>query len=89
MKRILIVMVIVCCLSNLSAQLKYPETPKIAVQDTLHGVVITDNYRWLEDSDDPDVLAWDDQQVALTMSITLKGNIGGSSFQKKRINSTI
>ena len=51
----------VCCLSNLSAQLKYPETPKIAVQDTLHGIVITDNYRWLEDSDDPDVIAWDDE----------------------------
>jgi len=69
MKRILIMMVMVCCLSNLSAQLKYPETPKIAVQDTLHGIVITDNYRWLEDSDDPDVFAWDDEQVTLTRSI--------------------
>ncbi|MCK4527240.1 hypothetical protein KAW18_07690 [candidate division WOR-3 bacterium] len=26
-------------------KIEYPETSKIAVQDTLHGVVIVDNYR--------------------------------------------
>lgn len=65
------------CLSLLSpcincakpATLIYPPTPKIAVHDTLHGVEIVDNYRWLEDAENPDVLAWTDAQEQLSHSI--------------------
>ena len=53
MKKILILIFMVYVFSNVSAQLKYPETPKITVKDTLHGTVIIDNYRWLEDSKNP------------------------------------
>jgi prolyl oligopeptidase len=35
-----------------------PITPKIPVVDTLHGMLLTDNYRWLEDKTDPAVIAW-------------------------------
>ena len=35
-----------------------PATKSIPVKDTLHGVIITDNYRWLEDKKNPDVIAW-------------------------------
>ncbi len=35
-----------------------PATKSIPVKDTLHGVIITDNYRWLEDKKNPDVVAW-------------------------------
>lgn len=35
-----------------------PVTPKIPVKDTLHGVILTDEYRWLEDKTNPSVIAW-------------------------------
>jgi len=44
----------------------YPETRIEPVTDVLHGVEITDNYRWLEDGDSPDVQRWIEKQNALT-----------------------
>lgn len=35
-----------------------PVTPKIPVADTLHGMVLMDPYRWLEDKTDERVIAW-------------------------------
>ncbi|PWU02383.1 MAG: hypothetical protein C5B52_05610 [Bacteroidetes bacterium] len=35
-----------------------PKTPAIPVRDTLHGVILTDNYRWLEEKTDPKVIEW-------------------------------
>ena len=35
-----------------------PETAREAVVDTLHGVVFTDPYRWLEDQESPETRAW-------------------------------
>lgn len=35
-----------------------PATPAIPVTDTLHGVILTDNYRWLEEKTDPKVIGW-------------------------------
>lgn len=35
-----------------------PTTTKKTVVDTLHGFLLTDNYRWLEDKTDPTVVAW-------------------------------
>jgi prolyl oligopeptidase len=49
--------------------LGYPETSKIPVADTLHGTVIVDDYRWLEDGTDPRVVDWTAAQEALTHSI--------------------
>jgi prolyl oligopeptidase len=44
----------------LMAQVKFnpPKTPVMPVTDTLHGVVLTDNYRWLENKTDPKVIEW-------------------------------
>jgi prolyl oligopeptidase len=39
-----------------------PETRVATVVDTLHGVAIPDDYRWLEDQDAPEVRAWIDAQ---------------------------
>ena len=44
----------------------YPDTRKDAVEETLHGVVVEDPYRWLEDDRDPEVLAWVDAQNEVT-----------------------
>ena len=46
-----------------------PETPKIPVTETLHGVKITDPYRWLEDQDSPQTRQWLNKQIAFTQSV--------------------
>jgi len=46
-----------------------PPTPTRPVTDTLHGTVITDPYRWLEDQDAADTRAWLEAQTAHTDSI--------------------
>lgn len=38
--------------------LDYPEAPKKPVVDTYHGVRVTDDYQWLEQTDAPAVKAW-------------------------------
>ncbi len=44
----------------------YPDTPEIPVTETLHGMELTDPFRWLENGDDPEVKAWTAEQVAYT-----------------------
>ena len=46
-----------------------PDTRKLDVVDTLHGVEITDPYRWLEDQDSAETRAWIDAQTAYTETI--------------------
>ena len=41
-----------------------PETPKKPVVDEYHGVKVADDYRWLENPDDPVVKSWSDAQTA-------------------------
>jgi prolyl oligopeptidase len=55
---------------GLSAQSKFspPATPAIPVVDTLHGVLLTDDYRWLEDKKDPNVLDWTQKQHDYTLN---------------------
>jgi prolyl oligopeptidase len=45
-----------------------PATPARPVVDTLHGVLLTDRYRWLEDGKAPEVQAWTRAQHAATLS---------------------
>jgi len=46
----------------------YPETASLPVSDTLHGTVVVDDYRWLENGADSLVRAWTDVQNRLTRS---------------------
>ena len=41
-----------------------PPTPKHPVTDDYHGVKVVDDYRWLENWDDPAVRAWSDAENA-------------------------
>lgn len=43
-----------------------PATRVAVVRDTLHGVVIEDPYRWLEEKDAPETRAWVRDQMAFT-----------------------
>src|SRR6266436_2909935 len=45
-----------------------PETPIEPVTDVLHGVPITDPYRWLEDQNSPRTREWLEEQTAYTRS---------------------
>lgn len=44
-----------------------PPTPSIPVNDTVHGTVLTDSYRWLENKQDPAVKDWTHAQHNATM----------------------
>ncbi len=46
--------------------LLYPATRAVDVKDTLHGVVVEDPYRWLEQEKEPEVQSWMKAQDALT-----------------------
>src|ERR671913_334520 len=41
-----------------------PPSPKRSVTDTYHGVAVTDDYRWLEDWNNPEVKKWSEAQNA-------------------------
>ncbi|HEX2599420.1 MAG TPA: hypothetical protein VHL05_11625, partial [Terriglobales bacterium] len=45
-----------------------PETAKHPVTDVYHGVRVTDDYRWLENWQDPAVQQWSDAQNLRTRS---------------------
>jgi prolyl oligopeptidase len=43
-----------------------PATPRHPVTDEYHGVRVVDDYRWLENGDDPEVRQWSEQQNRYT-----------------------
>lgn len=53
------------------------------VTETLHGVEVTDNYRWLENQDAPETRAWIDSENAYTDKIL--GNLTDKPRFAKRI----
>lgn len=49
--------------------LAQPAAPVRVVTDTLHGVVVEDSYRWMEDEADPAVQTWYHSQAAYADSV--------------------
>jgi prolyl oligopeptidase len=47
----------------------YPKTRTDNVTETIHGVAITDPYRWLEDQDAPETRAWLKEQIDYTNAL--------------------
>ncbi len=47
----------------------FPDAPKRPVSDVYFGTKVTEDYRWLEDGNDPGVKNWVDEENKLTRSI--------------------
>lgn len=56
-------------------KIEYPATRKVDVVDDFFGTAVRDPYRWLEDADDPEVLAWTGEQhdLATEMLTSMPG----------------
>ncbi len=44
----------------------YPPTPRVVQVDDFHGTLVSDPFRWLEDTDSAETRAWIEAQNALT-----------------------
>jgi prolyl oligopeptidase len=64
-----------------------PSTEVQPVTDTLHGVAITDPYRWLEDQQAPQTRAWIDKQNSYTDAVL--GNLPDKARFAERIRSLL
>lgn len=89
MKYFLVLTVFAIMSSNLFSAEKFnpPATQAIPVIDTLFGFKITDNYRWLEDKSNPDVLSWSKAQHQYTVDFIKKNfkNYPGLTDELKKI----
>ena len=63
--RLFTVLLAVAAMANCQSP---PPSPPHPVTETLHGVIITDPYRWLEDQNSPETRAWLDAQIPYTQS---------------------
>ena len=52
-----------------SAPAQVPLAEKRPLEETLHGVKIVDNYRWLEDGTSPDTQKWVEEEMSYTRSL--------------------
>ncbi|MFB8764827.1 prolyl oligopeptidase family serine peptidase [Nocardiopsis alba] len=44
------------------SELRYPPAQRLDIQENLHGHMVRDPYRWLEEADSPDTKEWSDAQ---------------------------
>lgn len=63
-------------------KLNYPETPRGDVVEDFFGSPVADPYRWLEDAEHPDVLAWTQRQHELALDL-LNGLEGRATFERR------
>ena len=56
----------------LLVQAQPPKTKVVPVTETMHGVSITDPYRWLEDQGSPQTRAWIDAEWLLPATSEMK-----------------
>jgi prolyl oligopeptidase len=65
-----------------SPQPKPPQTDKVPVRETLHGIALTDEYRWLEDQQSPSTRKWIEAQHGHTRKV-LDGIAGRSALRTR------
>ena len=59
-----------------------PRPAALTSWTTFFGTTVPDPYRWLEDADDPEVLAWTDEQHDFALHI-LRGLPGRATFERR------
>lgn len=70
MKRIGVMMSLAsACVASWAGPLSYPDSPRQPVQDTYHGTAVSEDYRWLEQTDAKEVKAWIAGQNTLTRQV--------------------
>jgi prolyl oligopeptidase len=52
--------------NNSQTKIQYPMTKKVVQVDNYFGTLVSDPYRWLEETDSPEVLEWIEQQNKIT-----------------------
>ena len=62
--------------------MQYPDARRDDIVDLLHGHRVADPYRWLEDADAPDVVAWSAAQDALVAEV-LDGLAGRDALRAR------
>ena len=65
-------LVLLAMVPALSAPLSYPTPRRADTSDVLHGVTVADPYRWMEDLDSPETVAWVDAQAKHTENFLSK-----------------
>lgn len=74
---------LLACLLMLASPLpKPPQTGRTPVRETLHGVTLTDDYRWLEDQQSPSTRKWIEAQYEYTRKM-LDGIAGRRALQTR------
>src|ERR1044072_7736666 len=69
-KRLLLTLLLISSTAPVQAQVPKPPPSRIDnVREVIHGVEITDPYRWLEEQDSPETRAWIDAQNKYTHSL--------------------
>ena len=58
--------ILLCYHSTAQTSFNYPATPIRPVSDSIYGKFVTDNYRWLENSNNSEVQVWLKEQADLT-----------------------
>src|SRR6266576_2550143 len=53
--------------TTMAKNYEYPETTKEETVDDYHGTKIADSYRWLENSDSPETIAWIKKENAISL----------------------
>ena len=70
-----------------STPINYPQTKMVAHTDTINGVAVKDDYRWLENDTSAETVAWVDEQIKTTQSYLEK--IPFRDKLKKRITELV
>src|SRR4051812_44245057 len=67
--RLTLALAVATTLTSLALGAEPPATEKKPVTDTFHGIKVTEDYRWLEDWNDPKVKAWSEAQNAYARGV--------------------
>jgi prolyl oligopeptidase len=84
---ILVALFPICLIAAEPQRMPYPKTRTDSVVEKLHGIEIADPYRWLENTDSPEVRAWVDEQNSYTQAILDK--LPGRSAIRHRLDSLL